>query len=63
VEGVSNILFLGFQPTINKKYQEITNKCKLFLTNSKEKRDQTLVHQEIYHPIARKEASKRCAPP
>jgi hypothetical protein len=63
MEGVSNILLLGFQPTITKKEQEIANKCRFFLTNSKKERDQTLVHQANYHPIARKQASKRCAPP
>jgi hypothetical protein len=62
MEGVYNILLLGFQPTITKNKQEITNKCRFFLTNSKKERDQTLVHQAIYHSRASEEASKRCAP-
>ena len=44
MEGVYNILLLGFQPTITKNKQEITNKCRFFLTNSKKERDETLVH-------------------
>jgi hypothetical protein len=58
MEGVSNILLLGFQPTITHKEKEITNKCRFFLTNSKKERDQTLVHQANYHPIEKNKSPR-----
>jgi hypothetical protein len=42
MEGVSNILLLGFQTTITKKKQEITNNADFSLPIPRE-RDQTLV--------------------
>jgi hypothetical protein len=57
MEGVSNILLLGFQTTITKKEQEITNNAYFSLPIPRE-RDQTLVSpskftiqdQENKHP-------------
>jgi hypothetical protein len=66
MEGVCNILLLGFQPTIIKNKKEITNKCIFFLTNSKRERERERERSNpssprIYHSRASEESSKRCA--
>jgi hypothetical protein len=47
MEGVSNILLLGFQPSITKKEQETTYKCIFFLPIPRKRETKPYFHQAI----------------
>jgi hypothetical protein len=49
VEGVSNILLLGFQTTITKKDQEITNNADFSLPIPKRERSNPSFTKKIHH--------------
>ena len=62
MEGVCNILLLGFQPTItNNKKEKLTNVE--FPYQFQERERSNPISPSIYNSRASKEASKRCAPP